>query len=182
MGMTSHELRIEHARIYATAAHAAVGQKRKYSGEPYIVHPAEVARLVQSIPHITEMAMAAWLHDVVEDTQATIEQIRQEFGDMVARYVEGLTNVAGPSDGNHSERFKVNCLHLAAQPAEVQTIKIADMIANTTSVVQHDRAFAATYLREKWQVLLLLTKGDSTLTQLAWKTVKHGLHELEQIA
>lgn len=181
MGL-GHFQRIAHARIYATAAHAATGQVRKYTGQPYIVHPAEVARLVATVPHITEQAMAAWLHDVVEDTAVTIEDIRAEFGDLVASYVDGLTNPARPEDGSRSVRFLINCAHLARQPREVQTIKLADIIANTTNIVAHDYEFATTYLSEKRRVLLLLTKGDEALTKLAWETVQQGFAQLEQTA
>jgi (p)ppGpp synthase/HD superfamily hydrolase len=178
----SHAERIERARIYGTAAHAAIGQVRKYTGQPYIVHPAEVARLVATVPHIPEMIMAAWLHDVVEDTTVTIEDIAAEFGLVVAGYVDGLTNPARPEDGSRSVRFLINCAHLARQPREVQTIKLADIIANTSNIVAHDYEFASTYLSEKRRVLLLLTKGDETLTKLAWETVQQGFKQLEQTA
>ena len=65
---------VEKARVFATAAHAAVGQLRKYTFEPYIVHPAEVFAIVSTVDGATEeMMAAAWLHDTVEDTGVTIE-------------------------------------------------------------------------------------------------------------
>ena len=66
---------VEKARLFATSAHAAVGQKRKYTNEPYIVHPAEVAKLVEDVGGTQEMIAAAWLHDVIEDTQVPLELI-----------------------------------------------------------------------------------------------------------
>ena len=74
--MTELETR---ARLFATAAHAAVGQLRKYTHEPYIVHPAEVASIVKTVAHTEAMIAAAWLHDTVEDTGVSIELIRAEF-------------------------------------------------------------------------------------------------------
>ena len=72
------------ARIYATAAHAAIGQVRKYTGERYIQHPCAVVNLVLSVPHTEEMIAAAWLHDVVEDTEASLADIGEELGSVVA--------------------------------------------------------------------------------------------------
>lgn len=175
-------VKIERARMFATAAHAAVGQVRKYTAEPYIVHPNEVAQIVMSVPHTTEMVMAAYLHDVVEDTKVKIGDITREFGATVASYVMGLTNLATPADGNRSVRFLINCMHLDKQPREVQTIKLADLISNTSNIVEHDPAFAPLYLSEKRRVLLLLTKGDEELTRRAWQSVNAGLTKLEQAA
>jgi (p)ppGpp synthase/HD superfamily hydrolase len=73
---------------FAIAAHASIDQRRKYTGEPYIVHPIAVAALVRSVPHTPEIIAAAYLHDVVEDTPVTIEEIRAEFGDEVAALVD----------------------------------------------------------------------------------------------
>ncbi|WP_274872826.1 HD domain-containing protein, partial [Serratia marcescens] len=56
----------ERARRYATKAHAAIDQRRKYTDDPYIVHPQAVMELVRSVPHTEEMLAAAWLHDTVE--------------------------------------------------------------------------------------------------------------------
>lgn len=63
----------------ATAAHEGIGQVRKYTGEPYINHPAAVAELVSSVPHTPEMLAAAWLHDTVEDTPITLLDIELNF-------------------------------------------------------------------------------------------------------
>ena len=52
----------EAAQAFATARHAAIDQRRKYTGDPYITHPAAVVELVRSVPHTSEMIAAAWLH------------------------------------------------------------------------------------------------------------------------
>lgn len=155
---------IEKARAFATAAHAAVGQLRKYTFEPYIVHPAEVAALVATVPgHTPEMVAAAWLHDTVEDTGVTIELIRSEFGVEVAELVGWLTDVSRPDHGNRAARKAVDRAHTAGAPAAAQTIKLADLIANTRSIMQHDEKFAVTYLAEKRMLLEVMTKGDPGL-------------------
>lgn len=154
---------VERARVFATAAHAAVGQTRKYTFEPYIVHPAEVASIVATVPHTEAMIAAAWLHDTVEDTGVTIEVIRAEFGAEVAELVGWLTDVSRPEHGNRAHRKALDRAHSAMAPAEAQTVKLADLIANTRSIVAHDKAFAKTYLEEKRLLLAVMTKGDPTL-------------------
>jgi len=154
---------VERARIFATAAHAAVSQVRKYTGAPYIVHPAEVAKIVSSVEHTDAMLAAAWLHDVVEDTGVTIEVVRAEFGDEVAELVGWLTDVSQPHDGNRAHRKAMDREHSAMAPAEAQTVKLADLISNSRSILVHDEKFARTYLEEKKLLLEVMNKGDATL-------------------
>ena len=162
---------VEKARVFATAAHAAVAQLRKYTNEPYIVHPAEVVSIVKRVPHTDEMLAAAWLHDVVEDTGVTIETIRAEFGETVAELVGWLTDVSRPDHGNRAARKAVDRAHTAMAPAEAQTVKLADLISNTRSIMEHDEKFAKTYLEEKRLLLEVMTKGDSTLMEIARKNI-----------
>lgn len=154
---------VERARVFATAAHAAVKQVRKYTFEPYIVHPAEVASIVATVPHTDEMLAAAWLHDTVEDTGVSIEDIRAEFGHDVASLVGWLTDISRPQDGNRAVRKAIDREHTAQAPAEAQTIKLADLIANSRSILAHDPAFAKVYLEEKRMLLEVLSRGDATL-------------------
>jgi len=162
---------VERARIFATAAHAAVAQLRKYTMEPYIVHPAEVVSIVATVDHTPEMLAAAWLHDVVEDTGVTIEVIRAEFGEKVADLVGWLTDVSRPEQGNRATRKAIDRAHTAMAPAEAQTIKLADLISNTKTIVKHDANFARVYLEEKRLLLEVLTKGDASLRDQAGKNI-----------
>lgn len=161
---------VEKARLFATAAHHAVGQVRKYTGEPYINHPAEVVLILERAGVIQpEMLAAAWLHDVVEDTGVTIEVIRAEFGQCVATLVEGLTDVSKPEDGNRKKRKAIDRAHTAKQSPACKTIKLADLISNTQSIVKRDPEFAKVYLAEK-RLLLdeALRHGDTFLWRQAW--------------
>ena len=163
---------VRKAQVYAMAAHAAVKQVRKYTGEPYIVHPAEVAKIVAGVPGSTpDMVAAAWLHDVVEDTGCTFTDIHMAFGIDIATLVGWLTDVSKPEDGNRAHRKAMDREHSAAAPAEAQTIKLADLIANSRSIVAHDPAFAKTYLEEKRLMLEVMTKGDPTLMAEARKYI-----------
>jgi (p)ppGpp synthase/HD superfamily hydrolase len=117
------------------------------------------------------MVAAAWLHDTVEDTDVTIELIRAEFGDKVAELVGWLTDVSRPEDGNRAVRKAIDREHSASAPAEAQTVKLADLIANTRSIMKHDVAFAKTYLEEKRLLLEVMDRGDATLVAIARKNV-----------
>jgi (p)ppGpp synthase/HD superfamily hydrolase len=162
---------VEKARVFATAAHAAVGQVRKYTGEPYIVHPFEVAMTVKQIGGTPEMVAAAFLHDTVEDTGVTMETIEREFGPEVAEIVFFLTDVSRPEHGNRAARKAIDRAHIAKADARAQTIKLADLISNCSSIVKYDPEFAKVYLEEKRLLLEVLTKGDKILLDRARKIV-----------
>ncbi len=157
----------ERARIFATAAHAAVGQKRKYTNEDYIVHPAAVVGIVSSVKHYDEMLAAAWLHDTVEDTQVTHQLITDVFGAYVGRLVWFLTDISKPEDGNRAIRKALDREHTAKAWPDAKTIKLADLIHNTKSIVALDPDFAVTYVREKESLLDVLQEGDPALMKIA---------------
>jgi len=152
---------VQKAYDFASAAHA--GQKRKYTGEPYMVHPVEVMEIVRTVTRDEVMLAAALLHDVVEDTTHTIEDIRENFGQDVATLVDELTDKSRLEDGNRAIRKTIDRKNLEQASANAQTIKLADLISNTASIVEHDHKFAKVYLAEKKLLLQVLTKGESTL-------------------
>ena len=155
------------AKEFATLAHARAGQTRKYTGEPYINHPAAVAELVRGVPHTEAMLCAAWLHDTVEDCGISLDEIERVFGFEVATLVEQLTDVSKPSDGNRAIRKAIDREHTANASPEAKTIKLADLIDNTRSIVERDPSFARVYLKEKRLLLEVLREGDSTLWEEA---------------
>ena len=157
----------ERALAFASEAHGSINQRRKYTGEPYIVHPIAVAEIVRSVPHTEAMIAAALLHDVVEDTPVTIEDIRSAFGEEIAELVGWLTDVSKPSDGNRRKRKHLDLLHTAKAPAAAKTIKLADLIDNTRSISAHDPSFWPVYRREKEALLQVLKEGDALLWQRA---------------
>lgn len=163
------------ASAFSVAAHCAVGQKRKYTGENYHHHPLAVVNTVRMVKHTEEMIAAAYLHDVVEDTQVELWVIEGVFGHTVASYVDYLTDSLTPADGNRAFRKAAYRDQLKEAPAAVQTVKLADLIDNTKSIVQHDKDFARVYLKEKQALLEVLTKGDATLYKMAWDQVEDGL-------
>lgn len=160
------------AEAFAARAHAAKNQVRKYTGVPYIEHPRAVEELVRSVPHTPVMRAAAFLHDVVEDTDETIDEIRARFGNEVADMVGWLSDVSKPEDGNRARRKQIDREHTAAAPADVKTVKLADLIDNSRTITAHDPNFAKVYMVEKRLLLEVLREGDPTLYQMATAIVE----------
>ena len=150
---------------FATEAHG--DQVRKYTGDPYIVHPVAVSNIVKTVKHTPEMLAASLLHDVVEDTNVTIDEIKAEFGDAIANLVFWLTDISKPEDGNRATRKEIDALHYAKGPAEAQTIKIADLIDNSLDIFKNDPNFWKVYKQEKLRILDLLVDADPVLLNRA---------------
>lgn len=159
--------KVKKAAIFAAKAHANVDHLRKHTGEPYIVHPTAVARWVAGYGHREDTIVAAYLHDTIEDCGVTKEQIEQEFGATVAEYVWWLTHITTKADGNRDTRMEIERQRLANAPYEVKSIKLADMIDNSTGIIQHDPAFAVKYMKEKSALLEVLKDGDYMLHIIA---------------
>ena len=170
---------VEHARMFAHGAHFAVGQLRKYTNESYVVHPFEVAQIVATVPHTEEMLAAAWLHDVVEDTGVTLDQVHLLFGANVAELVFWLTDASKPEDGNRAARKAVDRAHIAEAPAAAQTVKCGDLLSNIKSIVKHDPEFAKVYLEEKRLLLEVMTKAHPALLTLVNQLLDESGRDLQ---
>lgn len=159
---------VNDALMLAIKAHK--NQRRKYTGEPYVVHPIAVSKIVESVDHTPEMIAAALLHDVVEDTDITIQDICDQFGTVVGMYVHYCSEISEKKDGNRAFRKKMDADHYALGPAESQTIKIADLLSNAESIVEHDpKFFHSAFKHEKKYMLSVLTKADPKLREAAEK-------------
>ena len=168
----------ERARRFASKAHAASEQRRKYTYEPYIVHPAAVVELVRSVCDNEEVLAAAWLHDTVEDTDTTILDIEERFGPQVAALVLMLTNPEQPPGTNRAHRKRAHFLHTAQASADAQTIKLADIIDNTREILRYDAHFARVYLIEKRLQLAEMKRGNEALKARAENIVEEGISQL----
>lgn len=169
---------IEKASRYATSAHARINHFRKYSLQPYDVHLRAVARLVASVTEDEVMIAAAWLHDTVEDTPATFEDLEQEFGADVMNLVKELTDVSKPGDGNRMTRKAIDRQHMAGASSRAKTIKLADLIDNCEDICRHDARFGQVYLSEMQSLLEVLTEGDQKLYAKAVKKMSDCAREL----
>lgn len=119
-------------KAFKVAFEAHRGMRRK-SGEPYIIHPLEVARIVnQEIGLGAKSVSCALLHDVVEDTHYTLEDIERMFGEKISSIIDGLTKISGVFDNKSSlqaENFRKMLLTLS-DDVRVILIKIADRLHN----------------------------------------------------
>ncbi len=158
---------IDRARAFAVNAHTRIGHLRKYHKLPYRTHLENVAALVASVSDDPETLAAAWLHDVVEDTPATIEDVEKAFGRSIALLVESLTDVSRPRDGNRSVRKEIDRQHLAKAGSQAKTVKLADLIDNCRDICRNDERFARVYLREMAKLLEILHEGDAGLYRQA---------------
>lgn len=156
------------AMMFAREVHK--DQRRKYTGNPYVDHLAEVAGIAMTVGwhhydvHPDEVMATCWLHDCVEDQGVSLGLIEEEFGIKVALGVSGLSDL---EPGNRAERKAASRERLSKCSGWIQTIKCADLISNTSSIVLHDPKFAVTYLEEKRLLLAVLTKADPALHALA---------------
>lgn len=117
---------------FATRAHA--GQYRKASRLPYIYHPLAVARSLLELGCAEEVVVAALLHDTVEDTPVTLDEVRATFGERVAALVEGASE---PDKADSWENRKQHTIAFLEQaPVEVLLIACADKLDNARSILQ----------------------------------------------
>lgn len=154
---------VDKAREFAFRAHNAIGQRRKYVDRPYTDHLEAVADLVPSVTSDETMIAAAYLHDVVEDTPVTFDEVADHFGADVAYLVIYLTPVSRTKDGNRATRKAIDRAQIAKGDARVHTIKLADILDNISSIVERDPKFASVYLEEKRLLLPYLKDGNSEL-------------------
>jgi (p)ppGpp synthase/HD superfamily hydrolase len=152
---------LQHALEYATFAHH--GQVRKFTGEPYIGHPVAVAALTKKAlefygydKDIVILAMkCALLHDVVEDTKVSIEDIQSSFGDKVAQGVWFLTD-PDKFVGNRATRKALTRARLACAPKYIKLVKIADIEHNSLSIKKYDPDFFKVFLKETTELMKVL--------------------------
>ena len=163
---------VDSAHLFAKKYHG--DQKRKYTGESYINHPVEVAKIVQTVADDCDMICAALLHDVIEDTEATRKDVLDAgFGFVVADLVDQLTDVSKLSDGNRAARKLIDKNHLAESSVAGATIKLADLIDNSKSIAKHDPKFAKVYMAEASGLLTVLSHGDAHLHTIASSIVSN---------
>lgn len=150
------------AMLFARTAHQS--QRRKYTGNPYVDHLAEVAGIVATVDASETTMIVAWLHDCVEDQSVPLRLLVDTFGKTVA---DGVVLLSDLEIGNRAERKAASRERLAKAPWWVQNIKVADLISNTASIVQHDPSFAKVYLEEKRLLLNVLTNAHPGLVAIA---------------
>ena len=162
-------------RAFAFACERHADQRRR-SGEEFINHPLEVAKICAGLRLDTETLCAALLHDTVEDTSASLEQVRTDFGDEVAQLVDGVTKLTGITfqsrDESQAENYRKMMIAMATD-IRVILIKLADRLHNM-------RTLAALPKQKQ------LEKARETLEIYAPLANRLGIHaikwELEDLA
>ena len=152
---------------FATERHA--GQLRKYTNEPYIVHPIQVCGMVSTLYSSETMKCIALGHDLIEDTETTFQELNDIFGLQIAHGIHLLSDM---ETGNRATRKALSRERLALAPAHIQDIKVCDLICNTPSIVTHDPEFAKVYLKEKKLLLDVLTKASPELILMARQQIE----------
>src|SRR5215213_7533110 len=162
-------------RAYRFACEAHEGQQRR-SGEDFVLHPIGVAKILAELGSDESTLAAGLVHDVVEDTPATIEEVRAEFGDDVATLVEGVTKLTRiqfqSREQAQAENYRKMIVAMAQDP-DVILIKLADRLHNMRTIE---------YLGKQKQ----LQKARETLEVYAPLAHRLGIHsikwELEDLA
>ncbi len=124
---------VEHVRVAVEFSRAAHQGQMRYSGDPYISHPIAVARILTPLHIDAQAIIAALLHDVVEDTEVTTEQVAEKFGKPVAELVDGLSKLDKiqfeTREDAQAENFRKMLLAMA-RDVRVILIKLADRLHN----------------------------------------------------
>ena len=128
---------LDRAIIFAVKAHA--GTERRGKGYPYIVHPLEAVEIVATMTPDQEMLAAAALHDTVEDTDVTVEQIRAEFGERIASLVadeseERPEGVRDEASWHDRKRAAINRLAKASHDAKI--VALGDKLSNMRAIAR----------------------------------------------
>ncbi len=126
--------RVEAALVYASRHH---GDQRRLSGEDFITHPVGVAKICAGMRLDTDTLCAALLHDIVEDTSASLEEVRTDFGEEIAGLVDGVTKLTGLTFQSHDEAQAENYRKMVvamASDIRVILIKLADRLHNMRTI------------------------------------------------
>lgn len=170
---------IEKAKLFARAAHDSINHKRKYTNEPYWVHPERVADIVSSVTNDEEIIAAAWLHDVLEDVAPNnadfnADAIARELGERVLQLVLEVTDVSKLEDGNRATRKLIDRAHLARASDRGKLIKLADLIDNLIDISKHDPGFSIIFKKEVALDLPYLSSGNSRLYERVRELISGG--------
>jgi (p)ppGpp synthase/HD superfamily hydrolase len=177
-------------RVEEFADNAHGDQQRKYTSERYIVHPVRVMKLCKEYTNDITLLAAALLHDVLEDTPITKEEMRDylidvmgvENGVRTVQLVEELTDVYVKDrypDWNRRKRKRRESDRIEKTSSGSQTVKYADIIDNTVEIADKETDFARVFLFECKDLLKRMTKGSPQLYHRATKTVDDCILQLK---
>ena len=128
---------LDRAIVFAVRAHA--GTERRGKGFPYIVHPMEAVEIVATMTPDQELLAAAALHDTVEDTDVTVEQIRTEFGDRIASLVASESDIVLgdlPAEESWHARKQAAIDRLARASHDAKIVALGDKLSNMRAIAR----------------------------------------------
>jgi len=161
------------ARAFAKEKHK--GQVRKFEGLPYFIHPKRVAHILYQFKvssHIDDLIASAYLHDTLEDTDTNYEELRENFGKIVADIVMQLTSDKTMIDKVGKAKYLADkMVHMTSYAL---TLKLADRIDNVNRLSMQNETFKTKYLLETKYIVDRLKK-ERPLTQ----THKNMIREIE---
>lgn len=170
-------------KIKAFADQAHGEQMRRYSPERYIVHPERVMLICREYVNDIPLQAAALLHDVLEDTPVTSEELKEFLSGFMTEaqvlktviLVVELTDVYIIQDFPHlnrKSRKELETARLAKTSAAAQTIKYADLIDNAFDIMKHDPQFGQKFVDEARNLLKHMKQGNAELRERAMKTME----------
>ena len=128
---------LDRAIVFAVRAHA--GTERRGKGFPYIVHPMEAVEIVATMTPDQELLAAAALHDTVEDTDVTVEQIRTEFGDRIASLVASESDIVLgdlPAEESWRARKQAAIDRIARASRDAKIVALGDKLSNMRAIAR----------------------------------------------
>ena len=155
---------LEKAQRWAAKGH--LGVYRKFGNIPYIVHPEAVVEIVSQVTDDNDVLAAAWLHDIVEDTPVTIDDVKIAFNDRIAQFVWEVSKISDGCVCDRNTRVMMNCIHYGNGSKEAKTIKIADAIHNLPTMIRDNKRFAPRYVAEKKVLLQYIKDGHPLLASI----------------
>lgn len=158
---------------FAVKAHS--GTERRGKGFPYIIHLMEAVEIVATITPDQELLSAAMLHDTVEDTPVTVDDLRKEFGDRVASIVEAESDVHNEGESEHESwhRRKQEAIdRLTAAPMEAKIVALGDKLSNMRAIAR-DYAQIGDGL---WKLFHVTEKSEH---EWHYRGLAHALKDLE---
>ena len=179
---------LDRAIIFAVRAHS--GTERRGKGFPYIVHPMEAVEIVATMTSDQELLAAAALHDTVEDTDVTIEQIRTEFGERIASLVASETDtvVDGlPAEESWHARKQVAIDRLAHASHDTKIVALGDKLSNMRAIArdyaqQGDRLWNLFHVKDRkdheWHYRGLAASLSELRNTFAYKEFEHLINEV----
>ncbi len=181
---------LQQIKDFADRAHGE--QMRRYTPERYIVHPVRVMEMCKEYTNDVTILASALLHDVLEDTPTTKEEIKDFLinimdnnqAERTVKLVEELTDVYVKSkypQWNRRKRKAMEADRMEKTSADSQTVKYADIIDNCVEIVNYQTDdFAEKFLLECKSLLKRINKGDNKLYQRAVETVDNCIEQLKQ--